>query len=1053
MSKFHSALVHSGLNNRLKRTPVLLRFASIQQHWSDAKSRGVLLVAFCFLTVCASGHAIADDPPVFGTEIQPILAKHCFVCHGPDEMEAGLRLDRFDQAVATLESGKRAIVPGRPHDSELINRVLSNDDESRMPPEGPGVDPEEVKLIERWIASGAEFDRHWAYRPVKNVSAPIVNDDSWIKNPIDRFVLKRLESAGTVPSPQAEAATLAKRVAYDLTGLPPDPEVLRQFLEMPDDAAYEALVDQLLASPHFGERWGRHWLDMARYADSDGYEKDRARPNAWLYRDWVIKAINEDMPFDQFTREQLAGDLIDRASDSQKLATAFHRQTLTNTEGGVDQEQFRVEATFDRTETTAAIWLGLTMTCARCHNHKYDQISQQEYYQLFAFFDDLKESNINLPAGEQAVAEHDRAVQVHHDKYEAAKEKYSVAIAGVKAEIDERVVELEKLISKDRPVELEAKPVIPLSVVSAGGAKMQVMDDGSVLASGKVADKDKYTLVFEIPEGGFNGIKLEVLPHESLPSTGPGRPDNGNFVLTEMRVYVGNDVAFKENYEAVNFEHAEADFAQNNFSALGALQKKAKSGWAIAPKMGMAHEWLGLTSQMPVLRERKFVQVVLDQQYGGKHLIGRFRLTTVKGDIALRVLPADVRKVLSVSAEERTPEQDRVLFDHLASKHPVTSALAKELDQLEKSAPLLPTVSARIVSPAERVTHILHRGDFLQPAESVESGVLDVVRRELPFRSRMDEHAADRRDLADWFLDPRNPLTPRVSVNHVWMHLFGRGIVGTVDDFGVRGDQPTHPELLDWLAWNYPRTMNWSRKALIKTILMSATYRQASYHRNELRERDPTNLLLARQNRVRVSGEVVRDLYLAVSGLLKGKVGGPSVFPPLPAGVAELSYANNFKWKTSVGDDAYRRGMYTFFKRTSPDPTLISFDCPDANTTRLQRDISNTPLQALVTLNNRVFNEASQALAKLTLEQSGQDDQQRLAYAMQRVLSRTAGDGEITRFQLLLDASREYYRDNNDDAAKATSFHRHEKSSVEENAAWVATVRMILNLDEFIVRE
>ena len=299
----------------------------------------------------------------------------------------------------------------------------------------------------------------------------------------------------------------------------------------------------------------------------------------------AIRAINEDMPFDQFTREQLAGDSIDRASDSQKLATAFHRQTLTNTEGGVDQEQFRVEATFDRTETTAAIWLGLTMTCARCHNHKYDQISQQEYYQLFAFFDDLKESKINLPAGEQAIAEHERAVQVHHDKYEAAKEKYAVAIAGVKAEIDARVVELEKLISKDRPVELETKPVIPLSVVSAGGANMQVMDDGSVLASGKVSDKDKYTLVFEIPEGGFNGIKLEVLPHESLPSTGPGRPDNGNFVLTEMRVYVGNDVAFKENYEAVNFEHAEADFAQNNFQHW-ALQKKAKSGWAIARKWG-----------------------------------------------------------------------------------------------------------------------------------------------------------------------------------------------------------------------------------------------------------------------------------------------------------------------------------------------------------------------------------------------------------------------------------------------------------------------------------
>ena len=1005
------------------------------------------------LTLFFSTALHAEPPPVYGTDVQPILAKHCILCHGPDEAEGGLRLDQFDSVIAELESGHRAIVPSQSDHSELLKRVQTDDPSSRMPPEGPRLTTQEVEVLTRWIEAGAKFDQHWAFRPVLMQTPPEVSDTSWTRNPIDAFVLARIESAGLKPSPHASPATLAKRVAYDLTGLPPDPILLKEFLDNPDEDGYGRLIDALLRSKHFGERWGRHWLDKARYADSDGYEKDRPRPNAWLYRDWVIDAVNQDMPFNQFTLEQLAGDLLEEPSDQQRLATAFHRQTLTNTEGGVDKEEFRVEATFDRTETTAAVWMGLTMTCARCHNHKYDQISQDEYYRLYAFFDDLNESNVKIPASQTAVAEHEQKLAKHQRTIALLEKEYLAAKMAIHPDVEEWVDKMQKLLAGDTDEELSLEIVHPLSAVASSGAAMKVASDGSVLVSGDVADKDKYTLVFELPEAGFNGVQLDVLPHESLPSKGPGRPANGNFVLSEVRVYIGKDVGFKTDFEAVPLTFAEADHSQAKFSAQGALQKVAKSGWAISPKMGQAHRWLGLTDELPSLKDRAYVQVVLDQQYGGKHLIGHFRLSTAKGSVQRRTLPPELLKILQLPAQQRNASQLEMLVDHVAAKHAKTKSLFKRLSKLKREIPVLQTVSARVVSPAKRDTRVLHRGDFLQPAGGVDTGIVSVARRVYPMQRRNENQAADRRDLATWLVDPKNPLTSRVSVNQVWSQLFGKGIVATVDDFGIRGDQPTHPRLLDWLAWNYPRDMQWSRKALIKTILLSSTYRQSSKHRPERQTLDPTNQLLARQNRVRVSGEVVRDLHLAVSGLLSEKVGGPSVFPPLPSGVAELSYANNFKWNTSKGEDAYRRGMYTFFKRTSPYPNLISFDCPDSNTTRLKRDISNTPLQALVTLNNRVFSEASQAIAKKVLEMPGLSEAQRLGYAMQRVLTRTPNDQEIKRFQQLLATSRDYYAEHPEDARKVTDRHPHQDTEVAENASWVVTLRMILNLDEFIVRD
>ena len=1016
-----------------------------------------LLLTLCFIVswVLPATYANAAQPPVYGTDIQPILAKHCVLCHGPDEAESGLRLDQFDSAVSTLDSGHRAIVPSKPVDSELIKRVTTQDANARMPPEGPSLSTDEVRLLERWINAGAKFDQHWAYRTVQKPEPEPqqTSNQQWIRNPIDRYVLARLQSSGIPPSPQADPATLAKRVAYDLTGLPPDPTSVNKFVGNPSEANYLELVESLLASEHFGERWGRHWLDKARYADSDGYEKDRPRPNAWLYRDWVIDSVNADMPFDQFTKEQLAGDLLENPTARQKLATAFHRQTLTNTEGGVDKEEFRVEATFDRTETTAAIWLGLTMTCARCHNHKYDQISQQEYYRLFAFFDDLDETNTNLPPSQTAVTEHDRLTAEHQIKLTEIQNEYDVAKAKLRPEFELWMQKVDELTAKNPEEALAFTIAQPVSAKSASGAVLTIDKDGSVLVTGPVPDKDKYTLVIEMPAAGLSGIKLEALTHDSLPSKGPGKPPNGNFVISELRAYAGKDTAFKSDYERVPFSFAEADFSQNKFAPSGALQNTPKSGWAISPKMGQPHQLLCLTEPLVPTDTQRFLQIVLDQQFGGKHVLGHFRLSTVSGDTQLRRLPAEIAKTFHIPAEKRNRKQLSALAEHFATQHANTRAITKRLATLKSKSPTLPTISARVISPANRTTRVLHRGDFLQPAEDVETDVLSVVSRSHQLTKRIPPQAADRLDLANWLTDPRHPLTARVSVNHVWAQLFGRGIVATVNDFGIRGDVPTHPRLLDWLAWNYPRDMQWSRKTLIKTIVLSSTYRQASRHRSDLRNIDPTNDLLARQNRVRVSGEVVRDLHLAVSGLLSNKVGGPSVFPPLPPGVAELSYANNFKWKTSKGEDAYRRGMYTFFKRTSPYPNLISFDCPDSNTSRLQRDISNTPLQALVTLNNRVFVEAAQALTRRVLDEGGETDHDKMSYAIQKVLIRNPNENEIQRFTQLLASSREYYSTNPEAAAKVTSIHRSPSHPIEENAAWVVTLRMLTNLDEFIVRD
>ncbi len=809
----------------------------------------------------------ADGTAVdFARDVQPIFAEKCFNCHGPDKAEGGLRLNRPESALAETDSGERAIVPGDVKASEILRRIASDDPDQRMPPKGDPLSAAAIERIKQWIAAGADWTLHWSYRPITRPDLPGVANTAWPRNEIDRFVLARLETAGIAPSPEADRYTLIKRLYLDLIGLPPEPAEVDAFVNDRSPHAYEQLVDRLLASQHFGERWGRHWLDKARYADSDGYEKDRPRPNAWRYRDWVIDAINADMPFDQFTIEQLAGDLLPDATPMQRLATAFHRQTLTNTEGGTDQEQFRVEACFDRVETTGAVWLGLTVGCARCHSHKYDQISQHEYYRMFAFFNSGGETNTDVPKGDMK-------------EYEAEVKQYEADVARIDAEIKSLTEQLDKRKSE----------------IAANSA---------------------------------------------------------------------------------------------------ALEQK-------------------LREQTPAGAERP------------------------------------IQKILAIAPQDRNDKQKAEVITALVADDEAAGQFQAKIEAAKKQRPKPPLMSVRVIAQQPRKTHLLHRGDFLSPEDEVQPATLATLH---PFQSRHKDGPADRLDFARWLVAADNPLTPRVTVNHLWINLFGAGLVRTPNDFGVRGEPPTHPQLLDWLAGEMIRR-GWSRKAMIKLIVMSATYRQSSHFRPDCAAVDPENRLLHRQNRYRVEGEIVRDAYLSIAGLLSDKIGGPSVFPPLPADVAALSYANNFKWNTSKGEDRYRRGMYTFFKRTAPHPNLTTFDCPDANTTKVKRDISNSPLQPLTLLNNMTFVEASQALARRLLASTFENDRSRLEFGYRLCATRSPSAFELERFQLLLDASRKWYGEHKEDAAKLVGDYKTNDFEIDEAAAWVATSRILLNLDATITRE
>jgi mono/diheme cytochrome c family protein len=1001
--------------------------------------------------------ASADQPArvEFAGHVQPIFVEHCYQCHGPDKQESNLRLDVREAALKGGDAGAW-FVAGNSRQSEMVRRISSADPDERMPPVSPrtkALSSSQIATIANWIDQGAVWpetkaagSNHWAYQPIERPAPPAVKNGAWVRGAIDRFVLARLEARGFAPTSEADRYTLIKRLSYDLLGLPPEVEEVDAFVRDPAPDAYESLVNRLLDSPRFGERWGRRWLDMARYADSDGYEKDNPRLDAWRYRDWTIDAVNADMPLDRFTIEQLAGDLLPGATPEARLATAFHRQTLTNTEGGADQEQFRVEAIFDRVATTGSVWLGLTIGCAQCHSHKYDAITHAEFYQLFAFFNNGDETEIDMPLSGESLDKWTR----ERDSAQQKLEKLEPQLEKARAEFAAKLPAWEAELKGASIIPLEFHPVELVSAVSSAGADLKLLSDGSYLVAGKSPDVDKVSITAKTDLAQISGFRVETLAHDSFSNRGPGRSDEGNFVLSEFRAFAAPTSEIKSEHR-VAIAQAQADFAQDGFPAAGALDGKEPTGWGIAPQVGRDHQIVFVAKQLIPTQSTPWLKLVLSQNQGARHTIGRFRVMAVTGNDPRFGLPKEVVEILAVPAEKRTSEQARALVDYYyTSQDAKAKELVDEVKKLRQRVAAKPIMKVRVLAERadkRRASHVLHRGNFLQPTTEVQPGTLAV----LPHLKPRVPGKADRLDLARWLVDPANPLTRRVMVNQLWSSLFGRGIVRTPNDFGVRGQGPTHPELLDWLAAELVER-RWSRKEMIRLIVASAAYRQASHNRAELAEADPLNELLHRQNRFRVEAEIVRDLALAAGGILSEKIGGPSVYPPLPPDIAELSYANNFKWTASTGDDRYRRGMYTFFKRTAPHPNLSTFDCPDSNTTCIERRTSNTPLQALTTLNNEVFAEAAQAMAGRVLAAAA-DDTARLTLALRWCIARPPSADELSAFGELLTASRQWYTSHATEAQAAVGSFKPEGANAEEAAAWVATVRIMINLDEFLTRE
>ena len=1034
--------------------------------------RSVLPVAFVFALLAISPMNAEEENPIpvavgpkvdFIADVQPILRKTCYSCHGVEEQEAGFRLDIKARALAGGDGGK-SIVPGDSAKSRLITLVAGLDEDAGiMPPEGEGtpLTPEQIATLRAWIDQGAIWPEsadaaassgHWSFQPITQPSLPIPKEVAWVRNPIDTFVLQRLETSGIRPSREAARATLMRRVYFDLLGLPPSPQELDSFLNDSRSNAYERMVERVLSSPHYGERWGRHWLDLARYADSDGYEKDRARPHAWRYRNWVIDALNADLPYDQFSIEQLAGDMLPDATLEQKVASGFHRNTLHNTEGGTDQEEDRVKKTVDRTNTAGAIWLGLTVGCAQCHSHKYDPLTQREYYQLYAFFNDINEADIDapLPADQERL----RAAKATFD---AAHAKLTVAVKDYETnDLAKAQTEWEKT-ALDKSVVWQT--VDPMSVTSKNGAMLQRQDDASWLATGKNEVSDVYTIEAFAGAERVTAVRLEVLPDKSLVKQGPGRADNGNFVLTTLSV-TASPTSDGQEPKSVVLVNAKADFSQGDWQVEKAINDDPTDGWAVSPEFGKRHVAVFEAKEAVEVADNTKLTFVLDQTYNAdkSHNIGRFRLSLTSGELpaTLEGLPAEVANALAKPAAERNADQQKQVATYFRSVDPELTRLNKIVADHAKQQPAASGVKAQTVAqiaePRQANIHI--RGDFLNKGEPVTALTPSV----LPGLTA-DESQHGRLEFARWLFAADNPLTARVTVNRVWQRIFGRGIVNTVDDFGTQGDTPTHPELLDWLA-NEVQTQGWSLKQLHRLIVSSATYQQSAAFRRDLIESDPDNSLLARQQRRRVEAETIRDIALAVSGLLDTRLGGPSVRPPQPAEYSSLTYANSAKWQVSKGGDAYRRGLYTFFQRTSPYPMLMTFDSPDSTECCTQRSLSNTPLQALTLWNDPAFYECAQAFGARVLAEvppmgdSVQTTRGRARYAFMLCLARHPTVDELPHVIELYEAQVKRAEANDEATTQIVGKQVvPEGASTVELAAWIIVGRTLINLDEFITRD
>ncbi len=998
-------------------------------------SLALIVFLTCGSVLLAAEEGNVSTTPDFIRDVRPILSQYCFTCHGPDEStrEANLRLDRRENATKPADSGAIAIVPGKPEESELLRRILSGDENERMPPPSTKMrlSPTQKETLRRWIASGAKYSEHWAFVAPAQVPPPPVKHSKRLRNEIDHFILARLEAEGLAPSPPADNFTLIRRVYLDLIGLPPTPEEVEAFLSDSSPQAYEALVDRLLESPHYGERWARLWLDLARYADTNGYEKDRPR-SIWPYRDWVIRALNADMPFDQFTIEQLAGDMLPNASIEQRVATGFHRNTMLNEEGGIDPLEFRFHAMTDRVATTGTTWLGLTLGCAQCHSHKYDPISQEEYYRLMALLNNVDEPELDLPSPEL-----DAAYARNLNEAERLLTELPRHWPADQASLDERFAAWLRQ-ERERTV---AWTALRPTTAKSNSPHLMVQDDNSVFASGDTTKQDIYELTFHPPEQAITAIRLEALPDDRLPAHGPGMTyyegTKGDFFLGEFALFADGQPT---KFARASHSYAKNRFGANPGAAQMAIDGDVQTGWSVDGRQGERHTAVFVLEQ-PIHANELHLRMTFGRHFASS--LGRFRIsvtTDPRGGEA-RDLPEEVERLLAIPDELLTDAERMRLRQEFLLQTPELAEHAKRIRQLRKR-PHYPTtlVMQERLPENPRLTFRHHRGEFLQPKEQVEPDVPAVL-PPLPQGA-----PRNRLTFARWLVSPENPLTARVIVNRQWAAIFGTGIVRTVDDFGIQGELPSHPELLDWLAVKFMQE-GWSLKKLHRLIVTSGTYRQSSRVTPELLSKDPQNRLLARGPRVRLEAELIRDSVLRASGLLSPKIGGPSVFPPQPASVTTEGTYGQLPWKASQGEDRYRRSLYTYSKRTAPFAMYATFDAPSGEACVARRDVSNTPLQALTLLNDSMFLEAAQALGK-TFAADMRPTEVRMDDLFRRCLVRPPSTQERNDLLAFYEQQKQRFASGELSPKPLAG----DGPQAAEQAAWTLVARVLFNLDEFITR-
>ena len=1046
---------------------------------------------------------VAAEPTTvdFNRDIRPILSDNCFVCHGPDEAnrKGGLRLDRREQAVVPAESGEVAIVPGQPAVSHLMSRVTSTDPENVMPPPSSkkgSLSNDQVKLLNRWIAEGAEFTSHWAFKAPARPQVPNLSDNesNWVRNPIDAFILAKLKAEGLSPSRPADRITWLRRLSLDVVGLPPSISDVDAFAADNSPDADVKQIERLLKSPHYGERWGRHWLDAARYADSDGFEKDKSR-QVWFYRDWVVDALNRDLPYDQFIIEQIAGDLLPDPTQDQIVATGLLRNSMLNEEGGIDPEQFRMDAMFDRMDAIGKSILGLTIQCTQCHSHKYDPMTQEEYYRLFAFLNNDHEEQrvvytrdelIRIAGLKGQMAEIERQLkqqtldwQNRLDAWEVAARENDFPTGGA---------------SEAKGTQKAEWTTLNLVNTGDNGQRYFDMGDGSILAQGYAPTKYSTTLRGTTNLTGLTAVRLELLNDPNLPCGGPGRSFMGTSALTEISVEVVQ-TSHPENKRTIKFVRATADYGnperelEKNFYDKSdkrrvtgpvdfAIDGNDDTAWGIDAGPGrrnVPRNAVFVADQPFGYEDGTTLNIALKQNHGGwnsdDHMnnnLGRFRLSvaTVANAEADRV-PKSIREVLDIPRDQRTTQQMASVFSYWRTTVPEFQSANDQIEALWREWPVGSTTLTLKHRTSPRETRVLKRGDFLKPEKPVTPGVPAFLH---PLPTEGESQNLNRLTLAKWLVDRRSPTTARVIVNRIWQAYFGTGLVGTPEDIGTQSEPPSHPELLDWLAVELMEPSlilpgetalrPWSLKHLHRLILGSSLYHQSSQITPELFERDQFNRLLARGPRLRVEGEVVRDIALSASGLLNEKLGGPSVFSPAPAFLflPPASYGP-FTWTDATGPDRYRRALYTFRRRSTPYPMLTNFDVPNADFSCVRRPRSNSPLQALTTLNETVFMDAARGLSLLTLKEVGTDDNARLTFAFRRCVSRPPSQTEQGVLKAILARQRDRFQAN---AAKpwelAADDPEHPPqlppgTTPADAAAWTVVSRILLNLDETMTKE